>query len=262
MKNRYAKVFIVVVSFAVGMLGYAASRLYAWDEVDTDSAELVIEVDIPHLGAGNATSGSTRTFAGGRFSVETVAYLKGGTATGGVAQDSYSRDPNDTVFYYGNKCVTVDDGQNYILVVICKAEFNGAIPEITTYPWNQIHITTEDGSSISGLKVTDDVGSARFYAQATNANRSWKERSNKLMVYFFPEGYKKKTAASQRRFRVQPKPTIEKSVPSSADSENKGLTTITYSKGGLQYEEIFKKGKLIKKTARDKDGNLVSDEEY
>lgn len=149
-------------------------------DFDLEKAEVAIEIDLPTL--GESVSGPTQSFSEGTFSVEKVGYLKGNNVSVGVPEQFLN--PADTAFQYGNVYLTVGSGDDYVIVVICKAEFTEGLPAMPegSYEWDQLYVTDENGRKLYGTQSSSDVGTTRYYAQGTSLSR---EGGKKIKIHFF-----------------------------------------------------------------------------
>ena len=155
-----------------------------------EKAIVTVEIETPDL--GSSITGSTQAFPGGTFSVEEITFLSGEDA--GVWSDNFDEQAlqsGEKAFKFGNKYLTVSKGDNNVLVIICKAEFKGGIPDVPEWIinqydwgiWGEKRITDENGEDLPGNSMGgySDLVSSRYYVQA---NVSSREFPTKIKVHF------------------------------------------------------------------------------
>jgi hypothetical protein len=130
----------------------------AWEKADISH-----EIVIPPV--GEITSPGISSKAGNSsFSILTVAHLKGDSwpeMNGQRAEDT-------TLIPYGLKNVAVKSGGEDTLVIVCKAAFRGAIPELPRgySETDQVIVVNLAGRALGGPpKAASDVGTERYYAK-------------------------------------------------------------------------------------------------
>lgn len=144
----------------------------------------VIEVKMPSL--GKKISGASGHFSKGTFSVQDITYIKGKYFLVHSAESNIDGSKYKKIFKYGNGYFGIPDGNEHILVVICRAKFKGTIPMPQKNQSEQVVVSDEnDGKfSISQEYFSNDVGSNRDYVQVHILDPQ-KKIPKKLKIQFF-----------------------------------------------------------------------------
>ncbi len=127
-----------------------------------ERADVVLTARVP--GVGEVAKPRVAGEAGGvSFSIEALANLKGDSDP----EPNGKPEAGAVVVPYGGKNVVVRSGGENVLVVICKAEFPGASPDLPRgyFERHQVMVTAGTGSALGGAPPsTSDTGSARYFA--------------------------------------------------------------------------------------------------
>jgi hypothetical protein len=149
------------------------------EERECEKADVLLGAKLPALGEVSKPGVSGRA-GQAQFAVERIASLKG-TANPQLDGKPCSR---DYIIPYGGKCVTVTPGNENVLVVICKVEFPGAIPDVPRgfSEWDQVIVATGRGEWLGGAKSASDVENSRCFA-LVSVGREHMPRE--IKAYFF-----------------------------------------------------------------------------
>ena len=131
------------------------------EEPACEKMDVALRTQVPALGEVGRPAVSERAEEV-EFSVEMLACLKGDPD---IRLDARPGD-GAIMFPYGNKNLVLGRGDENVIVVVCKARFPGAIPDVPRgySEWDQVIVADNAGTVLGGAKSTSDVGNERYYA--------------------------------------------------------------------------------------------------